>query len=315
MAMVGSPMPNDVDLETFLKSAGQSFTNAQKALVSGLEVSVNMMLSNAELELKVAVSSNPQGKMSIRSISSEDLLRGDIDPGMLSTIRISFVSSVGDIEAESRPVSPGDSTGQGNTVPDLLGMTLEEAFTLLKSEGWRFEPHAARSEEITDVGKESRGRVLRQQPTATQSVDRAKTTVHFWVDLGNIPVKELDGIGDRLGASLSKIGITTVGELGLANVAQISTSLQISESRAQQFVDMASLISHLAVVGFRDEVVELIVKGAGIRSLEQLADLDSGELFFTCQEAVTSGKVRVPREFRFTEDEIRGWISAARTYL
>ncbi len=313
--MVNTPMPNDIDLETFLKSAGQSFTNAQRALVLGLDVSVNMMLSNAELELKVTVSSDAQGKMSIRPISSEDIIRGGIDTGMLSTIRITFVSSIGEIKAEPQPVTTDDSTGRGNIVPVLVDRTLDEAAALLKSGGWQFESHAASSEEIAAAGKESRGRVLRQQPPAAQSVDKTKTTVHLWVDLGNIPVKEIDGIGDKLGDSLSKIGIISVGELSLASVPQVASSLRISETRAQGFVDMASLMSRLALVGFRDEVVELLVKGANIRSIEQLADADPTELYRVCQDAIASGKVLVPRGFSFTADDVEGWIKAAGSYL
>lgn len=313
--MVNTPMSNDIDLETFLKSAGQSFTDAQRALVPGLDVSVNMMLSNAELELKVTVSSDAQGKMSIRPISSEDIIRGGIDPGMLSTIRITFVSSIGEIKAESRPVSTGGNTDSGNTVPALMGLTLDEAAALLKSGGWQFEPHAASSDEIAAADKESRGRVLRQQPPAAQSVDKMRTTVHLWVDLGIIPVIEIDGIGEKLGDSLSKIGRTTVGELSLASVTQIAAALRISEARAKDFVDMAGLMSRLAILGFRDEVVELLVKGANIRSIEQLSDADPKELYRVCQEALASGKVRVPRGFIFTADEVKGWIKAARSYL
>jgi predicted flap endonuclease-1-like 5' DNA nuclease len=309
--MADKAMPSDIDLETFLKTAGQSFTDAQRALVPGLDVSVNMMLSNAELEIKVAVSSDAQGKMSIRPISSEDIIRGGIDPGVLSTIRITFVSSISEIKAGPQPASTGDSASKGNIVPALVGLTLDEAAALLKSRGWQFEPHAASSEEITAAGKENRGRVLRQQPQASQSVDKAKTTVHFWIDLGNIPVKEIDGIGNKLGDSLSKIGITTVGEISLARVAQVASALHMSESRAQGFVDMAGLMSRLAILGFRDEVVELLVKGASIRSIEQLANADAMELFRVCREAIASGKVRVPRGFSFTVDEVNGWIKAA----
>lgn len=97
--MVGKSEPvSDIDLSAFLKSAGQSFSEAQEALVPGLRASVNMMLSNAELELKVAVNSDEKGRVTIRPISSKDLTRGEIDAAMLSTLRISFVSTVGEIK-------------------------------------------------------------------------------------------------------------------------------------------------------------------------------------------------------------------------
>jgi hypothetical protein len=89
-----SASSNEIDLSTFLESAGQSFTDAQKSLLPAAGLSVNMMLSTAELELKVAVSSDAKGRMSIRPISSQDMAKGKIDPGMLSTLRINYVSSV-----------------------------------------------------------------------------------------------------------------------------------------------------------------------------------------------------------------------------
>lgn len=309
--MVDTPTPNDIDLETFLKAAGQSFTDAQRALVPSLDVSVNMMLSNADLELKVAVSSDAQGKMSIRPISSEDLTRGGIDPGLLSTIRVSFVSSIGEIKPQ--PASTSESTARGNTVPALVGLTLDQAVALLSTGGWQFEQHAASSEEIASAGKGSSGKILQQQPAAGQVVDIKKTTVHFWVDLGSFSVREIDGIGDKIGESLSKIGISTVGELSLADVSRIASALNIGENRVQDFVDMAGLMSSLAIIGCKDRV-ELLVKGANIRSVEQLADADATELYRICQEAITSGKVRVPREFSFTADDVKSWIEAAGNY-
>jgi hypothetical protein len=313
--MVDNLMPDDIDLETFLKSAGESFTDAQRALIPELEAPVNMMLSNAELELRVAVSSDKRGKMSIRPISSVDILRGGIDPGVLSTIRINFVSSIGEIKPQPMPSAADASTVGGTIVPVLVGRTLDEATKLLKSGGWQFEPHAAAAKEIEVAVKENRGRTLRQQPSAGQAVDKTKTTIHIWVDLGNFPVRDLDGIGLKHGNSLSAIGVTTVGELSLASATQIASALNVSETRAQAFLDMAGLMARLAVLGFKDEVVELLVKGAGIRSIEQLSEADPKELYRVCQEKAASGKVQVPRGFSFTSSEVKGWIKTANSYL
>jgi hypothetical protein len=68
---------------------------------------------------------------------------------------------------------------------------------------------------------------------------------------------------------------------------------------------MAGLMSRLAVSGFKDEVVELLVKGASIHSMEQLADVDPKELLRICKEAVASGKVQVPRGFSFTAGDVK----------
>ena len=313
--MVDKPVPEDVDLETFLRSVGQSFTDAQKALVPGLEIPVNMMLSNAELELKVAVSSDAYGKMAIRPISSEDISRSSIDSGMISTIRINLVSSIGEIKTQPQSISVDDSLGKINAVPNLVGLTMEEAAAMLEKGGWQFELHAAKSEEVSSESKESRGRVMRQQPPGAQPVDKTITTVQLWIELGNIPVREVDGIGDKLGEKLSSMGIPTVGELGLSDVNQVASALHISEKRAKNFIEMAYLMSRLAVLGFRDEVVELLVTGAGIRSMEQLSQVEPEGLHHICEEAVSSGKVRVPHKFSFTVENVKSWIKIARDYI
>ncbi len=105
--MADNPTPGDIDLETFLKLAGQSFTDAQRALVPGLDVSVNMMLSSAELEVKVAVSSDVRGKMSIRPISSEDKSVVALMP-VYCLLTYQLRHSVGEIMPQ--PVPAVDST-------------------------------------------------------------------------------------------------------------------------------------------------------------------------------------------------------------
>ena len=311
--MVTDSTPDDIDLETFLKAAGQSFTDAQKALVPGADVSVNMMLSNAELELKVAVRSDANGKMLIKPISSAEISRGGIDPGMLSTVRISFVSTIGEVKASPMPSPAGGAAG--NSVPTLLGLTMDAAVGLLKSRGWMYETHAASREEVTAAGIATRGRVLRQLPAASQVADKQKTTVHLWINLGSASVKEIDGIGAKLEESLAKAGIGTVGELGLAKAAQVALVLRTNETRAQAYIDMAGLMSRLAILGLRDEVVELLTRGAGIKSVEQLADAEAAKIFQVCQEAISSRKVRVPVEFALKADDVKQWIRTARSYL
>ena len=226
---------NDIDLETFLQAAGQSFTDAQKSLLPGMNVAVNMVLNNAELELKVGVATDNRGKMTIHPISVADITSGGIDPGMLSTIKINFISSIGDITQAT--VNAGTAEKIKDTVPSLTGLTLDEAEALLKAQGWVFQPHAAGVDEIASISEKVRGRVIRQEPASNQSSDKASTTVHFWIDLGNIPVEDIDGIGVKNGKNLAKIGIKSVGELSLADVNHISKLLRINETRASSLID------------------------------------------------------------------------------
>ena len=103
--MVSKRTPENIELGDFLETAGKSLGDAQNSLLSGLNLSTNMILNNAEIEVKVLVDS-ANGKISIKPVSAEDLRVGSIDPGLLSTLRISFVSTVEEPveEAVSPPV-------------------------------------------------------------------------------------------------------------------------------------------------------------------------------------------------------------------
>lgn len=204
---------------------------------------------------------------------------------------------------------------QGVAVPDVVGQTLEEATKLLTAQGWRIQPHVASEEDIAAFPKARSGQVLRQDPAAGMRADKATALVHFWVALSTLPVTEIDGIGDKRRARLAEIGITTVGEFCLARAAQIASALGVSESHAQGFIDMATFMSHLTVVSLRDEVVEVLVKGAKVRSMEDLATADPTQLYRTSLEAVEGGRVRVPKGFFFTIEDVQGWIMAAQNYL
>ena len=94
--MADESSSSDVDLGDFLKSAGESLSEAQQALAAGLELPTRMILSNAEMEIKVSVSSDAQGRMTIQPISAQDIRRGGIDSGVLSTLRISFTGPIGE---------------------------------------------------------------------------------------------------------------------------------------------------------------------------------------------------------------------------
>ena len=94
--MADKSSSSDVDLGAFLKSAGQSLSEAQETLVAGLELPTRMVLSNAEMEIKVSVSSDAQGHMTIQPVSAQDIRRGGIEPGVLSTLRVSFTGPIGE---------------------------------------------------------------------------------------------------------------------------------------------------------------------------------------------------------------------------
>ncbi len=303
-------------LDEFLVSAARSFNNAQKLMLKGSGISASMVLSSADLEVKVTVD-NANGCMKVRPISLRDIREGGIDSGMLSTLRINYVGSVDELSAGglSEVATPGTNytPTTGKRIPDLTDLTLNEATDRLKANKWKFVAHAASREEIASAGETTHGKVIRQQPEPFEESDT--DTIHFWVNLGSVSVQAIDGIGEKMASKLSKVGIRSIGDLSLANVSELSSLLRMNEQRTRDFVNMASMMSRLVVFGLKDEIVELLVKGANIYSVEDLAQADPIELYQACSEILVEGEIMTPKEFSFTQKDVEGWISVAKRSL
>jgi len=86
----------ELGLGTFLELAGRSISDAQ-GQISPQAQPTQLMIGNAEVEAKVAVTTDPERGLSIATISAADIRRGGIEPGVLSTLRISFVTTAAEI--------------------------------------------------------------------------------------------------------------------------------------------------------------------------------------------------------------------------
>ncbi|MFC2015288.1 DUF4332 domain-containing protein [Chloroflexota bacterium] len=150
-----------------------------------------------------------------------------------------------------------------------------------------------------------------QEPEADKRVEKTATSVHLWIALSNLPVEVVDGIGKTLSEKLNRIDISTVGQLSITSMEQVAEVLQINELRAREFIDMANFISHLVVTGLKDEVAELLVKGAQIKTLNELIANDPIQLYETLRESINQKRVRVPGDFSFTSEDVAEWIKAA----
>ena len=313
--MPNVPDSQTMDLEDFLASATQSFTDAQQSLLQGTGLSAKMMLSNAELEVKVAVENTKEGRMLVRPISLADMTAEKISPDMLSTVRINLVGSVSETAEKVEVETPAPSTPSAPgrvKIPDLSGLTLKEVSAKLKKGKWKFAAHALPRTEAAKAEAETHGKILRQKPDAGALGDKASDTLHFWVNLGSTPVKAIDGIGEKMEVNLSKIGIRSVGDLSLADSKKIFEFLNINEKRSREFVNMAEMMSRLTILGLKDEVVELLAKGARVNSVEALAKSSVSSLYTVCKKALASGKVMTPSAFSFTKDDVAAWINAAK---
>lgn len=85
------------DLGAFFETVGRSLAEAQGALAPGLtDIPAGMVIAGAELELKAAVESTTGGKLSLQTISVQDIRQGGIDPNLLSSVRLQFVPTASD---------------------------------------------------------------------------------------------------------------------------------------------------------------------------------------------------------------------------
>jgi hypothetical protein len=81
-----------VGIGEFFELAGRSIAEAQDA-IAPLDQPTQIVIGNAEVEVKVTVASDTDGGLAVQTISSEEVSRGDIDPGMLSTLRVSYIAA------------------------------------------------------------------------------------------------------------------------------------------------------------------------------------------------------------------------------
>lgn len=267
--------------------------------------------------LLVGLEKGQLGKFAkIRVISPTPPPAGEAPLGaeLVGQIELTFTRVPRALEPEEPEVpAPEEGFPGAAPTPDVIGRTLDEATELLVSSNWRFEAHAAGEEEVAQVPEAAHGRVLQQKPKAGEQVDKVTTVVRFWVALSNLPVQDIDGIGEKLSDRLAEIGITTVGQFSLTRVEQVAQALGVSESRAREFIDMATFMSRLAIAQLSDEVVELLVKGAKVRSMDELAAADPAELYKACMEAIERGRVRVPKGFSFTSGNVARWVEMAQS--
>jgi hypothetical protein len=115
----------DADLAGFLEAAGRSLADAQGAL-TGIEAGVPqaMAISEADLEVKAAIAREPGG-IRLEPISTADILRGGIEAGLLSTVRIHYVAVAPETltAAGAEPSRTAvDVIGEVKVRPDLVAL-------------------------------------------------------------------------------------------------------------------------------------------------------------------------------------------------
>jgi hypothetical protein len=134
---------------------------------------------------------------------------------------------------------------------------------------------------------------------------------------GRKPVEAVEGIGSVIGERLRNLGIATVSDLATASTDDL-VKAEVSRKKAAEFISMAKLMvksSIAGVEGVDEQVAELLVTGGKIDSKEKLAQATPEELVNVIDEAIKSGKVKVPKTYRVSVEESKRWIDSAKTFV
>ncbi|MCA1572409.1 MAG: hypothetical protein LC798_19335 [Chloroflexi bacterium] len=119
-------MSAGADLEGFLEAAGRSLADAQGTLGAGVtDIPAAVAISEAELEVKAAVSRRADGVLQLETLSAEDMRSGAITPGLLSTVRVQYVAVAADTltpPSQQPTQTPGDVIGNVRDRQDVVAL-------------------------------------------------------------------------------------------------------------------------------------------------------------------------------------------------
>ena len=122
--------------------------------------------------------------------------------------------------------------------------------------------------------------------------------------------EKVKGIGPRLGKELRAMGITSVGELLIADPEAVAEKTRASPEMVKHLQTTAQL---LMVPGVDENDAELL-KEAGVNSIKELADQDPIQLSSKIGEVakIYVEQGRIPENEKPTIEEIMSWIKQAK---
>ncbi len=133
---------------------------------------------------------------------------------------------------------------------------------------------------------------------------------------GRRPVEAVEGIGPVIGERLRAMGIETVSDLAVASTDDL-VKADVSRKKAAEFISMAKLMAKSTIAGVEgvdEQVAELLV-ASKIDSKEKLASTAPEELVRIMDDAVKSGKAKVPKTYRLTVEDSKRMIDSAKTIV
>lgn len=151
--------------------------------------------------------------------------------------------------------------------------------------------------------------------TEVSKIPDAGTEVHTpevvkpAVQLSELPIETIEGIGEVYGDDLRGAGIDSVQDLIGTPASRVAEIADVSEREAEGWIAMARFAW---LDGVSEEDAEAIVFATDIDDLKDLARADANDLLRKILKAVESEDVRVPAGYEFTIEKVKTWMQSAK---
>jgi hypothetical protein len=153
--------PNsEAGLQAFLEAAGRSLAGAQSDL-TGSSLQTDLVIANAELEAKVTLKTDSSGKLSVQPVSAQDVQLANLNAAGISTLRVSFVATAGEIppgtSATKPELKPAEVIDSVRSRPDvislekILGPLNVETVFVPETKRWVVTAHDARGRLVREA--------------------------------------------------------------------------------------------------------------------------------------------------------------------
>jgi len=132
------------------------------------------------------------------------------------------------------------------------------------------------------------------------------------VELSQLPIETIEGIGETYGAMLRDEGIDSVQDLLGTRPERVAEICGVGSEIAGKWVAMGRFAW---IDGISEEDAEAIVYATGIITLDDLAAADPEALLRKVKSALASEEFRVPAGYKFDLKKVRGWVDAAKDLI
>ncbi|MEM2958966.1 MAG: DUF4332 domain-containing protein, partial [Candidatus Jordarchaeaceae archaeon] len=103
-------------------------------------------------------------------------------------------------------------------------------------------------------------------------------------------MSQVEGIGPVYASRLENAEIKTLSQLANSSVDKVASAAKVNKKEAEKWIRIANL---LLLDILDEEAAEIMVVGAGVTSLKDLAERKPDELYEQMQAALKMGKVAI----------------------